>query len=124
MIAAMWVIMALMCLCSCVCNGWLYGKKPAESTGHIPVPQQDPQQQQFLAQPQQQQQQYYQQQPQQYVQQQPQQYAQFTGSAKEWFAKIFEDDHYKHTKAQFDALDEGTKAQVRAVFDDFDVFKK
>ena len=46
-----------------------------------------------------------------------------TASAKDWFNLIFSDDHYRQTQAQFNALDEGTKAQVRAIFD-CDVFKK
>ena len=45
-----------------------------------------------------------------------------TASAKDWFNLIFDDDHYRQTQAQFNALDEGTKAQVRAIFE-FDVFK-
>ena len=39
-------------------------------------------------------------------------------SAKDWFTLIFHDDHFKQTKAQFDALDEATKSRVRAIFDD------
>ena len=46
-----------------------------------------------------------------------------SGSTREWFELIFGDNHYMQTQAQFNALDEGTKAQVRTIFD-CDVFQK
>ena len=39
LITAMFIVMIMMCCCSCLCNGYLYGSKMPE--GHQPVPQQD-----------------------------------------------------------------------------------